>query len=169
MPAGAYEVRFAHPGFQTAVRRVNTDQRIDVELKPVVAETIVVSGIRAEASVPVTKSDIDRQEIEARYHQQDIPLLLRDSPSINAWAESGIGTSGYSYITMRGVSPTRINFTLDGVPLADSEDMGTYFVDFPDLAQSLQSIQLQRGVGTSTVGSPSFGGSVNLASIDLAP
>ena len=64
-------------------------------------------------------------------------------------------------------SPTRINFTLDGVPLADSEDMGTYFVDFPDLARSLESIQIQRGVGTSTFGSASFGGSVNLESIDL--
>ena len=73
-----------------------------------------------------------------------------------------------SAATLRGVSPTRINFTLDGVPLADSEDMGTYFVDFPDLAHSLQSIQVQRGVGTSTVGTPSFGGSVNLESLDLA-
>src|SRR5437867_2511072 len=94
--------------------------------------------------------------------------VVRDTPSINAWAESGLGNAGYSYISLRGVSPTRINFTLDGVPLADSEDMGTYFVDFPDLAHSLQSIQIQRGVGTSTVGSPSFGGSVNLESIGLA-
>jgi iron complex outermembrane receptor protein len=70
---------------------------------------------------------------------------------------------------LRGISPTRLNFTLDGVPLADSEDMGTYFADFPDLARSLQSIQVQRGVGTSTVGSPSFGGSVNLESIALSP
>src|SRR6185436_19697907 len=78
------------------------------------------------------------------------------------------GDAGYSYITLRGVSPTRINFTLDGVPLADSEDMGTYFADFPDLAHSLQSIQVQRGVGTSTVGSPSFGGSINFESIALS-
>lgn len=67
------------------------------------------------------------------------------------------------------MSPTRINFTLDGVPLADSEDMGTYFADFPDLARSLESIQVQRGVGTSTVGSPSFGGSVNMESLALTP
>src|SRR5260221_5288048 len=87
---------------------------------------------------------------------------------IYTYTESGIGGSGYSYITLRGVSPTRLNFTLDGVPLADSEDMGVYFSDFPDLAHSLQSIQIQRGVGTSTVGSPSFGGSINLQSIDLS-
>ncbi|HKR66446.1 MAG TPA: TonB-dependent receptor [Thermoanaerobaculia bacterium] len=132
------------------------------------SESIVVSAIRADETTPVTKTDIPRGEIERDYHGQDVPLLLRDAPSVHAWAESGAGGSGYSYITLRGVSPTRINFTLDGVPLADSEDMGTYFADFPDLARSLQSIQIQRGVGTSTFGSASFGGSVNMESIDVA-
>jgi iron complex outermembrane receptor protein len=135
---------------------------------PAFAEAIVVSGIRADDETPVTHTDVTRDEIAEQYHGQDIPLLLRDTPSIQAWAESGVGSSGYSYITLRGISPTRINFTLDGVPLSDSEDMGTYFVDFPDLARSLESIQIQRGVGTSTVGTAAFGGSVNLESINLA-
>ena len=134
---------------------------------PQYSESIVVSAIRADDETPVTKTDIPRDEIEKQYHGQDVPLLLRDAPSVNAYTESGVGGSGYSYISLRGVSPTRINFTLDGVPLADSEDMGTYFADFPDLARSLESIQIQRGVGTSTVGSPSFGGSVNMESIAL--
>jgi iron complex outermembrane recepter protein len=136
--------------------------------KPVVEESIVVSGIRADDEKPVTKTNLTREDIVRDYHNQDIPLLLRDTPSINAYTEAGVGGSGYSYITLRGVSPTRLNFTLDGVPLADSEDMATYFADFPDLARSLQSIQIQRGVGTSTVGSPSFGGSINLESIALS-
>jgi len=135
---------------------------------PQFTDSIVVSAIRADDATPVTKTDIPREEIEREYSGQDIPLLLRNAPSINAYAESGVGGSGYSYISLRGVSPTRINFTLDGVPLADSEDMGTYFADFPDLARSLQSIQIQRGVGTSTFGSASFGGSVNMESLDLA-
>ena len=135
---------------------------------PPYSESIVVSAIRADEETPVTKTDIPREEIKKQYHGQDVPLLLRDAPSVNAYTESGVGGSGYSYISLRGVSPTRINFTLDGVPLADSEDMGTYFADFPDLARSLESIQVQRGVGTSTVGSPSFGGSVNMESISLA-
>jgi iron complex outermembrane receptor protein len=135
---------------------------------PVFSETMEVGAIRADDAVPVTKTDIERDEIEERYHGQDIPLLLRDAPSISAYSESGIGGAGYSYISLRGIGATRINFTLDGVPLADSEDMGTFFADFPDLARSLQSIQIQRGVGTSTFGSASFGGSVNLESIDLA-
>ena len=135
---------------------------------PQYTESIVVSAIRADEDTPVTKTDIPREEIEKQYHGQDVPLLLREAPSVHAWTESGVGGSGYSYISLRGVSPTRISFTLDGVPLADSEDFGTYFADFPDLARSLQSIQVQRGVGTSTVGSPSFGGSVNMESVDLA-
>ena len=133
--------------------------------QPALEETIVVSAIRADDETPVTKSDIDRNEIERKYHGQDVPLLMRDTPSVTAFSESGAGGSGYSYISLRGISPTRINFTLDGVPLSDSEDMGTYFVDFPDLARSLQSIQIQRGVGTSTFGTAAFGGSVNLESV----
>ena len=134
---------------------------------PVFEENIVVAGIRAEPETPVTKSDIPRERIEETYYGQDIPLLLRETPSVNAFAEGGIGGAGYSYITLRGISPTRLNFTFDGIPLADPEDMGTYFVDFPALAHSVESVQVQRGVGTSTVGSPSFGGSVNLESIAI--
>src|SRR5688572_22390887 len=79
---------------------------------PELKETIVVSAIRAEDETPVTKTDVPREEIAERYHGQDVPLLLRDAPSINAHSESGVGGAGYSYITLRGVGATRINFTL---------------------------------------------------------
>jgi len=164
---GTYTIVVTRSGFQPVAINAAADTDVVITLRPGLAESIVVSGIRAEAKTPVTKSDVDRATIQRDYYGQDIPLLLRDTPSIDTYAEAGVGGSGYSYITLRGISPTRINFTLDGVPLADSEDMTTYFADFPDLARSLQSIQVQRGVGTSTVGSPSFGGSVNLES--LAP
>lgn len=163
-PSGT--LRVTHAGFLAA--NVPAAESVEVTMHPALADSIVVSGIRADATTPVTKTDVPREEIEQRYYQQDIPLLLRDTPSIDSYAESGVGGAGYSYFTLRGISLTRLNFTLDGVPLADSEDMGTYFADFADLAHSLQSIQIQRGVGTSTVGSPSFGGSVNLQSIDLS-
>ena len=159
-------LRVSHDGFQLQTVEVADDIRIT--LKPALAESIVVSGIRAERETPVTKTDLTRPEIEKSYSGQDIPLLLRETPAINAYAEGGLGGAGYSYMTLRGISPTRLNFTLDGVPLADPEDMGTYFVDFPDLAHSLESIQVQRGVGTSTFGSASFGGSVNMESIALS-
>jgi len=169
VPAGRYTVVVTRNGYQAVAQLAAADTDIVITLRPGLAENIVVSGIRAEEKTPVTKSDVDRSTIERDYYGQDIPLLLRDTPSIDTYAEAGVGGSGYSYITLRGISPTRLNFTLDGVPLADSEDMGTYFADFPDLARSLQSIQVQRGVGTSTVGSPSFGGSINLESIALSP
>ncbi len=167
--AGTFDVLVTRSGFQPVAVPIATDTDVVVTLRPGLAETIVVSGIRAEAKTPVTKSDLDHATIARDYYGQDVPLLLRDTPSIDAYAEAGVGGSGYSYISLRGIGPTRLNFTLDGVPLADSEDMGTYFADFPDLARSLQSIQVQRGVGTSTVGSPSFGGSINLESIALSP
>ncbi len=165
---GAYALRVSLPGFRPESKTVSTGESIELTLDPAFSETMVVSAIRAEEATPVTKSDLAREEIAQRYYGQDVPLLLRDAPSINAYAESGAGGAGYSYISLRGVSPSRINFTLDGVPLADSEDMGTYFADFPDLARSLESIQIQRGVGTSTVGTPSFGGSVNMESLALS-
>jgi iron complex outermembrane receptor protein len=168
-PPGTHNVVVTRSGFQPVAIAAATDTDVVITLRPGLAENIVVSEIRAEARTPMTKSDVDRGTIERDYYGQDIPLLLRDTPSIDTYAEAGIGGSGYSYITLRGISPTRLNFTLDGVPLADSEDMATYFADFPDLARSLQSIQVQRGVGTSTVGSPSFGGSINLESIALSP
>ncbi|HEX2836138.1 MAG TPA: TonB-dependent receptor [Thermoanaerobaculia bacterium] len=165
---GAYALRISHPGFQPQSLTAKTGESVELTLDPAYAETMVVSAIRAEETTPVTKSDVTREDITREYYGQDVPLLLRDAPSINAYAESGAGGAGYSYISLRGVSPSRINFTLDGVPLADSEDMGTYFADFPDLARSLESVQIQRGVGTSTVGTPSFGGSVNMESVALS-
>ena len=163
LPDGAHTLRVSHPAFAPVTR--SAEGEVEITLQPAFAETMVVSAIRADEETPVTKSDIAREEIERRYHGQDVPLLMRDTPSINAFSESGTGGAGYSYINLRGISPTRINFTLDGVPLSDSEDMGTYFVDFPDLARSLESIQIQRGTGTSTFGTAALGGSVNLESV----
>lgn len=168
LPNGIYTIAVTRSAFEAKTITAAAGEDVSITLRPAIAESIVVSGIRATDKTPITKTDMTRAEIERRYHGQDIPFLLRDTPSVNAYAEGGVGGAGYSYITLRGISPTRLNFTLDGVPLADSEDMAAYFVDFPDLAHSLQSIQVQRGVGTSTVGSPSFGGSINLESVALA-
>jgi iron complex outermembrane receptor protein len=165
VPQGTYTLRVTEAGFQPQTVTATAGAEVTITLRPLLAENIVVSGIRAQAETPVTKSDLGRADIERDYYGQDIPLLLRDTPSISAYAEGGVGGAGYSYITVRGISSSRINFTLDGVPLADSEDMAAYFVDFPDLAHSLDSIQVQRGAGTSTFGAGAFGGSVNLESV----
>jgi len=165
LPRGVYTLHVLEAGFQPQTVTVSAGEEVAITLRPLLAENIVVSGIRADAETPVTKSDLGRADIERDYFGQDIPMMLRDTPSISAYAEGGVGGAGYSYIAMRGISSSRINFTLDGVPLADSEDMSAYFVDFPDLAQSLDSIQAERGAGTSRFGAGGFGGSINLASV----
>jgi iron complex outermembrane receptor protein len=134
---------------------------------PSVEETITVIGIRAGDEVPVTKRNMDREEIEALSYGQDVPALLQYTPAMTWYSDSGIG-SNYSYFSMRGIQQTRINMTFDGAPLNDPAEHAVYFNNFHDFANTVDSIQIQRGVGTSSVGSPSYGGSVNFASGPLA-
>ncbi|HXI14174.1 MAG TPA: TonB-dependent receptor plug domain-containing protein [Thermoanaerobaculia bacterium] len=145
-----------------------TGTDVDEEVSPPeLSEAIVVSAIRAEERTPVTKRDMDADEIDRLDHGQEIPFLLAQTPSIVAYSDGG-GGSGYSYFTLRGINQTRINLTLDGVPLNDLEDMNAYFADYGDFTGFLDSIQIQRGIGTSTVGAPAFGGSINFTSVDLS-
>src|SRR5690242_8887749 len=96
-----------------------------------------------------------------------MPILLQDAPGITAYSESGSG-SNYSYLRLRGIDQTRINITLDGIPLNEPEDESLYFSNFPDFANSIASVQVQRGVGASTPGVASYAGSVNFESIPIA-
>lgn len=169
IPSGA-SIRIVAPGYRTKVvglGAVASGQMIEIRLDPsmVVSDDIVVSAVRADERTPITKRDIRREEIEKTYYGQDVPALLSQTPSITTYADSGLGGSGYSYFMLRGISQTRINMTLDGAPLNDPAENALYFANFTDFASSVESIQIQRGVGTSTVGSPSYGGSINFASL----
>ena len=124
---------------------------------------MTVVGIRAGKNVPVTKRDLDREEIETLSYGQDVPALLAFTPSMTWYSDSGLG-SNYSYFSLRGIQQTRINMTFDGAPLNDPAEHALFFNNFHDFTNAVDSIQIQRGVGTSSVGSPSFGGSVNFAS-----
>jgi iron complex outermembrane receptor protein len=130
---------------------------------PAFEESLTVVGIRAGEQVPVTTTDLARQEIETLSYGQDVPQLLEYTPSTTWYSDSGIG-SNYSYLSLRGIQQTRINMTFDGAPLNDPAEHALYFNNFHDFANTVDSIQIQRGVGTSTVGSPSYGGSINFAS-----
>ncbi|MRR12787.1 hypothetical protein EG835_10080, partial [bacterium] len=130
-------------------------------------EEVVVQAVRADADTPVTKTDVSREELAEKNVGQEMPALLADLPSMTYYSDTGLG-NGYAYVSMRGIGPTRINFTLDGVPLNEPEDGTLYFVDFADLGSSVENLQVQRGVGTSAAGVASFAGSVNFASLDLA-
>lgn len=134
---------------------------------PHALEGVTVTAIRARSDAPISRKTLALAEIEERYHGQDIPLLLQGTPSLTIKSETGTPW-GYSYIRLRGMEQRRINFTLDGIPLNDPEDHVLYFADFPDLGNSLQSVQIQRGVGTSSAGVAAYAGSVNLEAVSLA-
>ena len=129
-------------------------------------QPIEVLAIRAAEKAPFAKTNLTQKEIEKNNLGQDIPFLLNQTPSVIINADAGNGV-GYTGIRIRGSDATRINVTLNGIPYNDAESQGTYFVDLPDIASSTNSIQIQRGVGTSSNGAGSFGGTINLATNEL--
>jgi iron complex outermembrane receptor protein len=131
-------------------------------------ERVVVTAIRAGEQAPIAQTTLRRAELRARDFGQDVPMLFQGRvPSLISHTETGTN-SGYSYVRLRGIDQTRINITLDGVPLNDMEDQVLYFANLGGLLASVGSVQVQRGVGTSTAGTAAFGGSVNLETIPLA-
>ena len=130
-------------------------------LKTTQLKEIIVSSVRAKDKNPITYSNISAAEIAPRNLGQDIPILLNYLPSVVTTTDAGNGV-GYTYMRVRGADGSRINVTLNGVPFNDSESQGTFFVNLPDFASSIESAQLQRGVGTSTNGAGAFGASLNM-------
>lgn len=124
-------------------------------------EEIVIMGTRAGKNTPVSYHNIDKEEIERRNLGQDLPYMLSASPSLVYTSDAGTGI-GYTGMRIRGSDASRINVTINGIPYNDAESQGTFWVDLPDFSSSVNSIQIQRGVGTSTNGSGAFGASVNL-------
>jgi iron complex outermembrane receptor protein len=130
-------------------------------------ERVMISAVR-ESAAPISQKTLSRAEIQQHYFGQDVPSVLQGTtPSLTSYAETG-NYWGYSYIRLRGLDQSRINITLDGIPLNDPEDQVLYFADFPDLANSLESVQVQRGVGTSSNGTAAYAGSINLETMSLA-
>lgn len=124
-------------------------------------DEVLVSAIRVTAQTPVTFSNISKKDLESRNLGQDIPALLNYLPSVVTTSDAGNGI-GYAAISVRGSDSRRVNITLNGIPYNDAESQGTFWVNMPDFASSVQNMQLQRGVGTSTNGASAFGASLNL-------
>jgi iron complex outermembrane receptor protein len=127
-----------------------------------------IKAIRLSEQAPFAKTNISKAQIALNNVGQDLPFLLENTPSVVVHADAGIGV-GYTGIRIRGTDATRINFTLNGIPYNDAESMGTFFVNIPDFGSSVNSIQIQRGVGTSTNGAGAFGASVNLMTNEYNP
>lgn len=130
-------------------------------------DIVTVLGIRATGNVPVSFTNLEKKDVNRLNYGQDLPYMLDQTPGVLVHSDAGAGV-GYTGIRIRGVDPTRINVTINGIPLNDAESHGVFWVDLPDLASSVSSIQIQRGVGTSTNGSAAFGASMNLSTDAVA-
>jgi iron complex outermembrane recepter protein len=155
------EVRFV--GFKTKRLTLSSNESnlVVLDESVIVTDEILVTATRAADNSPTTFSNISKASIEKQNFGQDLPFVLNWSPSIVTTSDAGAGV-GYTGLRIRGSDATRINVTINGIPLNDSESQGVFWVNTPDLASSTQSIQVQRGVGTSTNGAAAFGASVNI-------
>ena len=124
-------------------------------------DEVIVKGIRAKFSSPISFTNVDKQDLKSKNLGQDLPILLNFLPSVVTTSDAGAGI-GYTGIRIRGVSPQSTNITINGIPFNDPESMGTFWVNLPDFSSSIESLQVQRGVGTSTNGSGAFGASINI-------
>ncbi len=130
-------------------------------------DEVLVSAIRVTSKTPVSFSNLSKQELAQRNLGQDIPILMNFLPSVVTTSDAGNGV-GYTGIRVRGSDATRVNVTINGIPYNDSESQGTFWVNMPDFVSSVESIQLQRGVGTSTNGAGAFGASLNMLTDNYA-
>ena len=136
-------------------------QKSDVKRDTIKLDEVIVSAVRVSADSPITHSNISKESLSKRNLGQDIPVLMNFLPSVVTTSDAGAGV-GYTGIRVRGVSAQSTNITINGIPYNDAESLGTYWVDLPDFTSSTESLQLQRGVGSSTNGAGAFGASLNL-------
>lgn len=167
---GNYELKVSYLGYQPISRKITLPEKylITITMKPsaVLADEVIVSATRAGDKTPVAYSDVTKKSIEEQNMGQDIPYLLSMTPSLVTTSDAGTGI-GYTGFRIRGTDANRINVTVNGIPVNDAESHGVYWVDLPDLASSLQNVQVQRGVGTSTNGAGAFGATINMQTNNL--
>ena len=139
-----------------------SDKLIKLAIENIRLQSVVIKGIIAEeGTTPASFSKIQRKEIEQNYTVQDLPEYLSYLPSTTSYSESGNGL-GYNYLSIRGFGQRRISITVNGIPQNDPEDHNVYWLDMPDLLESTEVLQVQRGAGAGIVGYPSIGGSINI-------
>lgn len=154
--------RIAFLIFTSSALGIQAQEKKDTtELPPV-----EVRAVTASATAPFAKTNLGKKEIAGQNLGQDLPFLLNQTPSVVVNSDAGNGV-GYTGIRIRGTDATRINVTLNGIPYNDAESQGTFFVDLPDFASSVNKIQIQRGVGTSTNGAGAFGATINFSTNEV--
>ncbi len=167
LPAGAYTLQVSFVGYRSYEQRIDLQQDVTLDIRLVAtalwSKEVDVFGTRL---YPITKTIVDKKDLAPQNLGQDLPILLNFTPSMVTTSDAGAGI-GYTGMRIRGSDPTRINVTINDVPLNDAESQGVFWVNMPDFATSVAQIQVQRGVGTSVNGAGAFGASVNITT--LAP
>ena len=165
LPKGKHtlEIRYltAKPILKTFDLNANLILDIVINETAEVLDEVLVNAVRVGSNSPITHSNISKEDLEKRNLGQDIPMLLNFLPSVVTTTDAGAGV-GYTGIRVRGINAQSTNITINGIPFNDAESMGTFWVNLSDFASSTESMQLQRGVGTSTNGSGAFGASINV-------
>ena len=165
IPAGSYTLRATYLGYENFTREINipTTEEIQINMNPssLLTEEFIVYATRATDKTPTTFSKVDKSDIAKLNLGQDLPILLNFTPSVVSFSDAGAGV-GYTGLRIRGSDQTRINVTVNGIPINDAESHGVFWVNMPDFASSVDNIQIQRGVGSSTNGAATFGASLNI-------
>ncbi|MCZ4408045.1 TonB-dependent receptor [Cryomorphaceae bacterium 1068] len=172
LKSGDYTLLFSYLGMEPVKKEVTLSgvAVVDVVMQSstYVSEGVTITAVRAEADEPVSQVTRGLKTIESNFQGQDAGFLLEKlSPSIVTYSESGTNFSNYAGFRLRGMDQTRVNMTLNGVPLNDMIDQGVFFSNFTDFGNSIQSVQIQRGAGTSSNGTSSYAGSINFESINV--
>ncbi len=172
MKKGNYIIHFSILGFQlrTDTIEIQKNKTLEIELQEnvILMDAIIVSSTRVDDKSGLAFSTIKKEEMQEQNTGQDLPYLLNQQTSVVTTSDAGAGI-GYTGIRIRGSDATRVNVTINGIPVNDAESQGTFWVDLPDIASSIDNIQIQRGVGSSTNGAGAFGGSLNIETTKLNP
>ncbi len=172
LKAGTYLLHVSFMGYEDFTREIiissNLELEINMNQKAIMEEEVLISATRATLKSPMTYQNISKKEITAINLGQDLPVLLSNTPSLVTSSDAGAGV-GYTGLRIRGTDMTRINVTVNGIPLNDPESQGVFWVNMPDFASSVENVQIQRGVGTSTNGAAAFGASINIQTQQLKP
>jgi len=165
LKSGKYIIKVSYVGYETSKKKVslNKNHSLSIALNTTIymSDEIIVSASRSNEELSVSNVTISQSDLKKSNAGQDLPYLLSMSPSLVVTSDAGAGV-GYTGMRIRGTDLSGINVTLNGVPVNDGESQSVFFVDMPDLASSLDNVQIQRGVGSSTNGAAAFGASINM-------
>lgn len=162
-----FGVRVSYIGYKPetlTLTKSDLEKPLNISLEPTIIQSqtiLVTSSVGRENLLPITYSNVSKIEIQKKFIIQDFPQFLSEFPSTISYSENGNGI-GYNYLSIRGFDQRRISVTINGIPQNDPEDHNVYWIDFPDLLEDVNNIQIQRGVSSNLIGAPAIGGSINI-------